>query len=185
MTSDEAVRQLGTELWTWRLPTQFRTSDDIPRVDRPHGWLPTFTATSVEERLERAAGFRERWVAIDRSTLTPTGEVDHRLLGSALARVHWECEILRNWERDAVLLASQAIGPYFDLLLRPPPFEEDRRGDLHHVLASVPAQLEVARDNLSRSGVRPLAAAAVRLLDGIEDALPTSVAELTGVVTAS
>jgi hypothetical protein len=49
----------------------------------------------------------------------------------------------------------------------------------------VPAQLEVARDNLSRSGVRPLAAAAVRLLDGIEDALPTSVAELTGVVTAS
>jgi hypothetical protein len=185
MTSDEAVRQLGTELWTWRLPTQFRTSDDIPRVDRPHGWLPTFTATSVEERLERAAGFRERWVAIDRSTLTPTGEVDHRLLGSALARVHWECEILRNWERDAVLLASQAIGPYFDLLLRPPPFEEDRRGDLHHVLASVPAQLEVARDNLSRSGVRPLAAAAVRLLDGIEDALPTSVAELAGVVTAS
>jgi hypothetical protein len=185
MTSDEAVRDLGTELWAWRLPTQFRTSDDIPRVDRPHGWLPTYTAASVEERLERAAGFRERWVAIDRATLTPAGEVDHRLLGAALARVRWECELLRNWERDAVLLASQAIGPYFDLLLRPPPFDDARRRDLHHVLANVPAQLDVARENLTRSGVRPLAAAAVRLLDGIEDALPASVAALAGVVSAS
>jgi hypothetical protein len=184
MTSDEAVRALGTEVWAWRLPTQFRSSDDIPRVDRPHGWLPTFTAASVEERLERAASFRARWAAIDRAALTPADEVDHRLLGSALARVRWECELLRNWERDAVLLASQAIGPYFDLLLRPPPFDEDRRGDLHHVLASVPTQLDVARENLARSGVRSLASAAVRLLDGIEDALPASVAALAGVVNA-
>ena len=28
------VQALGAELWTWRLATCFRTSDDIPRVDR-------------------------------------------------------------------------------------------------------------------------------------------------------
>ena len=185
MSAEDTVRHLGQELWEWRLPTQFRTSDDIPRVDRPRGWLPTFTAASVEQRMERAADLRERWAAIDRADLTPAGEVDHRLLGSALARVRWECEILRNWERDAVLLAEQAIGPYFDLLLRPPPFDAGRREDLHHVLAHVPAQLDVARENLSRTGVRPLAAAAVRLLDGIEDALPASVAALSGVLSVS
>jgi hypothetical protein len=184
MSADDTVRHLGEELWAWRLPTQFRTSDDIPRVDRPRGWLPTVTAASVEQRLEQAADLRDRWAAIDRADLTPAGEVDHRLLGSALARVRWECEILRNWERDAVLLAEQAIGPYFDLLLRPPPLDAGRREDLHHVLAHVPAQLDVARDNLRRAGVRPLAAAAIRLLDGIEDALPASVAALSGVLSA-
>lgn len=184
MSADDDVRHLGEDLWEWRLPTQFRTSDDIPRVDRPRGWLPTFTSASVEQRLERAVGLRERWTAIDSAELTPAGEVDHRLLGSALARVRWECEILRNWERDAVLLAEQALGPYFDLLLRPPPLDAGRREDLHHVLAHVPAQLDVARENLSRAGVRPLAAAAVRLLDGIEDALPASVAALSGVLSS-
>lgn len=183
MTSDDTVRALGEELWAWRLPTQFRTSDDIPRVDRPAGWLPTVTAASVEERLQRAEAFRARWAAIDRTALSPAAEVDHRLLGSALARVRWECEVLRNWERDAVLLAEQAIGPYFDLLLRPPPLDDDRRRDLQHVLRHVPAQLEVARDNLARAGVRPLAAAAVRLLEGIEEALPASVAALSGLVS--
>ncbi len=178
MSTDDTVRQLGEELWAWRLPTQFRTSDDIPRVDRPRGWLPAISAASVEERLEHAEVFRSRWAAIDRATLSRAGEVDHRLLGSALARVRWECEILRNWERDAVLLAEQAIGPYFDLLLRPAPLDDARVADLQHVLASVPAQLDLARDNLARGGVRPLAAAAVRLLDGIEDALPASVAGL-------
>jgi hypothetical protein len=185
MSADATVRELGVELWEWRLPTQFRTSDDIPRVDRPRGWLPSITAASVEQRLERTAVFRARWEAIDRAALSPAGEVDHRLLGSALARVRWECELLRNWERDAVLLAEQAIGPYFDLLLRPAPLDAGRVADLQHVLASVPGQLDVARDNLSHGGVRPLAAAAIRLLDGIEDALPASVAGLERRVDAA
>ncbi|MFP4233341.1 MAG: DUF885 family protein [Nitriliruptoraceae bacterium] len=184
MSADANVRQLGLELWEWRLPTQFRTSDDIPRVDRPRGWLPSITPASVEERLATAEHFRRRWEAVDRAELSPAGEVDHRLLGSALARVRWECELLRNWERDAVLLAEQAIGPYFDLLLRPPPFREERVADLAHVLANVPAQLEVAQASLARAGVRPLAAAAVRLLSGIEDALPASIAGLEGLVGA-
>lgn len=176
----QRVRDLGAEVWDWRLPTQLRTSDDIPRVDRPDGWLPTFTARSAEDRLTTARAFAERWAAIDVSQAPPDVEVDHRLIGSALARVHWEMEILRNWERDAVLLAEQAIGPYFDLLLRPPPFEEQRQDDLYHVLVNVPDQVAVARDNLSRAGVAPLGRAAIRLLDGIEDAVPASVDGLTG-----
>lgn len=178
MAVARSVADLGRQFWEWRLPTQLRTSDDIPRVDRPRGWLPAFSAASVEQRLARAEEFRHRWSAVPRDDLAPDVEVDLRLIGSALARVSWECEILRNWERDAVLLAEQAIGPYFDLLLRPPPFDAGRRADLQHVLDNVPAQVEVARTNLARAGVAPLAAAAIRLLEGIEDALPASVGAL-------
>ena len=178
MSIANSVAELGAEVWAWRLPTQFRTSDDIPRVDRPPRWLPDVSSSSVEQRLARAEELRRRWCAIPREDLAPEVEVNLRLIGSALARVRWECEVLRNWERDAVLLAEQAIGPYFDLLLRPPPFDEGRRADLQHVLEHVPAQLEVARSNLARAGSAPLAGAAVRLLEGIEDALPASVAAL-------
>lgn len=175
MTVMAEIQSLAEELWSWRLQTQLRSSDDIPRVDRPRGWLPRFSTEAVDERLATLTRFRERWAAIDRRGVAPAAEVDHRLLGSALARVRWEFEILRNWERDAVLLTGQAIGPYFDLLLRPPPFDQGRREDLHTVLAAVPGQLDVARDNLARVGARPLAGAAIRLLAGIEDALPASV----------
>ena len=72
MTVGEDVRAFGAAVWSWRLPTQIRASDDIPRVP-------------------------------------------------------WQCEILRNRERAAVLLAEQAIGPYFDLLLQAGLAEDEPR----------------------------------------------------------
>jgi hypothetical protein len=182
--SESDVRELGDELWSWRCATQFRTSDDIPRVDRPPTWLPVFTPESVATRVDQAARFRDRWAAIDVSSAPVPVQVDHRLLGSAFARVTWECEMLRNWERDAVFLVGQALGPYFDLLLRPPPFSDDRQAGVQHVLERLPAQLAVAKGNLERAGVATLARAAAHLLADIETALPESVAGLSGVVDA-
>lgn len=176
-----AVQELGAEIWEWRLDRALRTSDDIPRIDHAPGWLPRFDAATIDRDRERARELRQRWHA-----LVPgddvAAEVDHRLLGSTLARVTWELDILRNWERDAVLLVMQTIGPYFDQLLRPPPFSPDLQQGLVTVLAAVPAQVEVARTNLARAGVAPLADAAVRLLAGIEEQLPASVAGLAGLV---
>lgn len=177
--SEAAVQELGAQLWSWRLATSLRTSDDIPRVDRAPGWTPRFDPASVDERLEQAATLRHRWSAIDVRDEPVAVQVDHRLLGSALARVSWEFERLRNWERDAVLQVEQAIGPYFDLLLPLPPLDGRRQRDLVHVLERVPAQVQVARDNLARAGVAPLARAAVRLLGDIEEAMPASVAAAT------
>ncbi|MCF6506813.1 DUF885 domain-containing protein [Blastococcus sp. MG754426] len=178
MTAETAVRDLGAEIWEWRLATALRTSDDIPRVDHPAGWLPQFSAAAVEEKRRRAAEFRARWEGLDVSSAPVPVQVDHRLLGSALARVTWDLDVLRNWERDAVLLVGQVLGPYFDLLLRPPPFDAATRGSLQAVLDAVPAQVAVARENLARAGAGPLARAAARLLGDIEEALPTSVAGL-------
>lgn len=178
------LRTLADDLWTWRLATAFRTSDDIPRVDHPSGWLPEFTPESVQDRRETAAAFRRRWEELDLRAASVSEQVDHRLLGSALARVTWELDVLRNWERDAVLLTGQVLGPWFDLLLRPPPFSQDVQDGLLAVLAAVPRQLAVAQSNLDRAGAAPLARAAARLLDGVESSLPASVDGLVGFVDA-
>lgn len=158
--SESDVQELGDELWSWRCATQFRTSDDIPRVDRPPTWLPVFTPESVATRVDQAARFRDRWAAIDVSSAPVPVQVDHRLLGSALARVTWECEMLRSWERDAVFLVGQALGPYFDLLLRPPPFNDDRQApaDGCHSGVLCGSVEAAAMTALSRPRVRPVVA---------------------------
>lgn len=178
------VQGLGAEIWTWRLDRALRTSDDIPRIDHAPGWLPRFDVASIERDREQARTFRRRWHALDPGD-DVAAVVDHRLLGSVLARVTWELDILRNWERDAVLLVMQAIGPYFDQLLRPPPFSVELQRGLVTVLAAVPEQLGVARTNLARAGVAPLADAAVRLLSDIEAQLTASVQGLSGLVESS
>lgn len=178
-----AVQELGAEVWAWRLDRALRTSDDIPRVDHAPGWLPRFDAQSIDDDREHAEAFRRRWAAIKPGS-DVAAVVDHRLVGSTLARVTWELDRLRNWERDAVLQVMQAIGPYFDQLLRPPPFSIELQEGLVTVLAAVPSQVDVARTNLERAGVAPLADAAVRLLSDIETALPASVRGLEGLVAA-
>ena len=124
------------------------------------GLAAALRPAAVEEFRLALAGFAERWRAIDAEglgALPVATQVDHRLLGAALARVHWELEVLRNWERDAVFLTSQVLGPWFDLLLPPPPFEARRQSDLVRVLEAIPAAVEQAIANLERAGVATLA----------------------------
>jgi len=173
------LERLGAEFWEWRDATSFRTSDDIPRVERPAGWLPRFDRSAIDEFRLALAGFAGRWRAIDAAgigALPVATRVDHRLLGAAMARVHWELEVLRNWERDAVFLTSQVLGPWFDLLLAPPPFDARRRSDLVRVLEAIPGAVEQAIVNLERAGVATLARVAAGDLRDIGARLSTSVA---------
>ncbi|MGH3705253.1 MAG: hypothetical protein ACRDT9_11535, partial [Agromyces sp.] len=163
---DADLARLGTDFWQWRAANSFRTSDDIPRIERPAGWVPRFDPAAIERQRGELAAFVERWRATDAAALPVPDQVDHRLLGSALARVRWELDVLRNWERDAVFLTSQVIGPWFDLLLAPPPFGAARQADLVSVLEAVPQAVEQAIANLERAGVAALArVAAAELAD--------------------
>ncbi|HET8779450.1 MAG TPA: DUF885 family protein, partial [Agromyces sp.] len=173
------LEQLAVEFLEWRDATSFRTSDDIPRVERPAGWVPRFDPAAIDEFLLVVGGFAERWRSLDTEglrALPVPAQVDHRLLGAALARVHWELAVLRNWERDAVFLTSQILGPWFDLLLAPPPFEARRQSDLVRVLEAIPAAVDQAIANLERAGVATLARVAAAELDDIEARLAQSVA---------
>ena len=182
--SAATIRELGEELWAWRSRAAFRTSDDIPRIDHEPGWMPELTLSAIDDRRERAAEFRGRWRALDTTALPVSDLVDHRLLGSALARISWELDLLRTWERDAVFCVGQALGPYYDLLLPGPPLGQARQRALTQVLRAVPAQLDLADAHLARAGWAPLARAAVRLLDGIEEILPASVDAAADLVDA-
>ena len=168
------VQELGREFWEWRLASSYRSPDDVPRVEYDPEWTPEFDEDSARRRLRRAAEFRRRWEEIDCAGEPVSVQVDHRLIGSAVSRVEWETGTLRSWERDAVMQVHQALGPVYDSMLRPPPFDADRQDGLIHRLGRVAPQLEVARENLSRAGASALAGAAVRLLGGIHEALPRS-----------
>ena len=175
------LQHFGAEFWEWRDATSFRTSDDIPRVERPAGWMPRFDPDAIDEFRLALGGFTERWRALDAEglgALPVAAQVDHRLLGAALARVHWELDVLRNWERDAVFLTSQVLGPWFDLLLAPPPFDARRQSDLVRVLEAIPAAVDQAIVNLDRAGVSTLARVAAAELHDIGARLARSVAEV-------
>lgn len=183
MTSPETdLDRLGTEFWEWRAVNSFRSGDDIPRIERPAGWLPRFDPDSIARQRRELRDFIEQWRAMDASGWPVPAQIDHRLLGSALARVHWELDVLRNWERDAVFLTSQILGPWFDLLLAPPPFDAWRQSDLVRVLEAMPAAADQAIANLDDAGVATLARVAAASLDDIGARLARSAAELTPVM---
>lgn len=175
-TTDPAgdLRELAADIWAWRAQQQPATGDDIPRLPRPAGWLPDFSADAVARARARRQELADRWAALDVSGLDVEARVDHRLVGSVLCRVAWELDVLQSWRRDPVFHVHQALGPYYDLLLPLPPFDDERAGSLATAIESVPRALEAAQASLDEP-TGPLTAAALALLDGVGERLEQSV----------
>jgi hypothetical protein len=159
---------LAEEFWAWRVAAQPDSSDDITRVERPPGWVADWSAATIAGRREAAREFAGRYAALDLAAAPLTEQVDGRLLGSAIARAHWELELLRGWERNPGFYLDQALVPVFNLLLAPPPVDVAAVAAL---LRRVPVLLGQARDNLGERAAAPLAAYALRLLAGAPDQL--------------
>ncbi|WP_439593479.1 DUF885 family protein [Microbacterium sp.] len=183
MTTTDLIA-LSDDIARWAKSAAFRSSDDIPRIRRSPEWLPEFTPASIDERRVELARFRERLAAVSVTEGDVAAAVDARLLGSVLDRVEWDLDVLRNWERDAVFLVGQILGPWFDLLLPLPPYSADVERGLVVVARSIPERVRVARDNLSRAGVGDLARAASLELVDIDARFAASVAALQGVVSS-
>lgn len=176
---------LSDDIAAWASVAAFRSSDDIPRLRRSPDWLPDFSRASVAERLGAVAAFRARLEGL-RLTLQGddvASQVDLRLLASVLNRAEWDLEVLRNWERDAVFLVGQILGPWFDLLLPLPPYSPEAERGLVVVAGSIPVRVELARRHLEESGVADLAHVAAIDLEGMRDRFVASVAALAGVVS--
>lgn len=180
----DALDDLARDFWTWRVVHQPSTADDIPRVERPANWMPDWSAASIAARREALAAFERRWHAIDASALTVPRQVDHRLIGSAIARVRWELDIAPAWQRDPAFYIQQALGPVYDVLLPPPPIDAGRADALIARFAHVPAVLEHARANLTDAR-RPFARLAIDTLAGIEKNIETVAREIDAAVPSS
>jgi hypothetical protein len=176
------IEELGSRIWQWRGRTQPRTRDDIPRLERPPGWLPDFSLAAVQQiRAERDA-FAAELGGIDPGPAV-SDIIDHRLLASVLDRVRWELDILRAWQCQPRFYIDQALGTVFDTLLRPG-VDGDRVREVVRLLKVVPAILATGQENLVGHAVAEFAGLAVAELGDIEsrcaalsDALVTTAPE--------
>ena len=155
--------ELGERFWAWRARQQPRTRDDLPRLDRPPGWLPEVESGLADRRREELGAFQAELTGIHPREVAD--RVDHRLLRSALARVEWESEILRVRSIPRYWV-DQALGPVFDALLQPG-VDPPRIAEVVRLLRAVPATLSHAPAALARPA-REFAALAVAELDGID-----------------
>ena len=145
----DAQEKLGEDFWRWRAETQPASPDDIPRVARPPGWAPDWSASSIARRRSTLAELEKRFRALPIPIDTPA-EIDRRLLGSALARVHWELEKNPTWRRSPAFWVDQALASPHELLVIPPPFDAQRSSDLLRRLDAVPALVEQAKQALDQ-----------------------------------
>jgi Bacterial protein of unknown function (DUF885) len=170
----DQLGEFGTRLWTWRSRQQPRSRDDIVRLIRPAGWLPDWRAATVDGYRARLTEFEAEHRAIDTADAPVCVVVDHELLGSALARVRWELDVLRQWRNQPSFYVDQSIGVVFDHLLVPPPFDQARTLAILESLRAVRPMLEVGKDNLAGHAVEPFAAVTVRELAEVASQVPAA-----------
>jgi uncharacterized protein (DUF885 family) len=173
----DELDDLARDFWTWRAAEMPVTTDDIPRLERPAAWLPKWSPADVSGYRHDLEKFETRWKNIDVSHWPVPRQVDYRLMGSAIARVRWELEITRNWQRNPLFYNDQTIGAYYSLLLAPPPFDAARSRDVVQTLAAIPSILDDAKKNLSQP-VAPFAQLAIDQLQEIRPAMLASIREL-------
>jgi uncharacterized protein (DUF885 family) len=173
----DSLDDLTRDFWAWRAAEHPVSTDDIPRLERPAGWLPDWSAAAVTRYRSQLEEFEARWKKIDPSAWPISRQVDHRLMGSALARVRWELYVLRNWQKNPMFYVDQTAGAYFHLLLPPPPFDAARTKQIVATLASVSRTLEDGKKNLTQPAA-PFARLALDQLRDIRPRMLKSVGEL-------
>jgi uncharacterized protein DUF885 len=145
--SQDTLNKLASDYWTWRAQYQPFNLDDIPRIERPPGLKQSWSAPSVARQKAELAEFESRWHKLSHSA-PMAAEVDYRLMGSALARVHWELDYNRRWQRDPSFYLEQTLTPVLEALLEPPPLNDVRSHEVIVRLQNIPSILEDAKANL-------------------------------------
>lgn len=173
----DSLDNLANEFWTWRASEQPVTFDDIPRLERPAGWVPDWSPAAVARYRQQLEQFEARWKKMDASRWPVDRQVDYRLIGSALARVRWELYLCRNWQRDPGFYVQQTVGALAEALLPPPPFDAARTQRIVATLASIPQTLEDGRQNLTHPAA-PFARLAIGQLQDVRPQLLRSISAL-------
>jgi uncharacterized protein (DUF885 family) len=165
-----SFEEFAADFWAWRARYQPFTADDIPRIEHPFG-SRNWSAASITKQRESLGQLENRWKAFDPRAWPVPRQVDHRLMGSALARVRWELDINRRWERDPTFYLDQTLGALADALLAPPPFDGPRSREIMARMDEIPAILETAKANLHSAA--PFAKLASESLKNIRSQLQT------------
>jgi len=168
--SYDELQALAGSFFEWRRVQQPVSGDDIPRVERPAGWVPDWSPQALEGYRERYRGFLDAVDAVDTAGWTVPQQVDRRLLRAAIQRVHWELDVLRAPHRNPLFYVEQTLGSVFELLILTGPVDAARAEAIVRRFAHIPQTLEDARKNLTEP-VRPFAEATISTLQDIEERL--------------
>lgn len=178
----ESIVSFSNDFWKWRSRYQPFSQDDIPRVEHPAGQRD-WSASAIAKQRQELAAFDQRWKNLPHQNLAVSDQVDYRLLGSALARVHWELEINKRWERDPTFYVDQAITGLLEALLAPPPFTAQRSQQILERMENIPALFREGMANLHPA--KPFAELALGELRDIRPKLTGVVKEVGPMLTPS
>jgi hypothetical protein len=168
--ADPGLQSLAAEFFEWRRVQQPATGDDIPRVERPDGWVPDYSPEKLLEYRAQYAVFLERLERLDTSAFSPGDQVDAKILRAAIERVHWELDILKDPYRNPLFYVQQTLGSVFELLILSSPMTDSRAENILLRLEHFPATIKSAKSNLGLA-VRPFAQATIATLAGIDQRL--------------
>src|SRR6202789_2910033 len=132
----------------WRATEQPFSNDDIPRIERPAGFKVDWSPAAGKRYRRQIADFERQWRALDMSGASVADQVDYRLLGSAIARVYWELDVVPDWRRNPSFYVDQSLGSVYAFLLPPPPIQADRQLQILDRMERIPATLAAGRENL-------------------------------------
>ncbi len=183
VTAAGELDDLARDFWAWRAVHQPLSSDDIPRIERPAGWVPDWSQPAVAGRRQALKAFEDHWKKLEVSGWPIPRQVDYRLLGSALARVRWELDITRGWRRNPMFYLDQTLGAIFERLLQPPPIDRARSEEIVSRMAGIPRTVEAAKLNLDQA-VAPFARLAIEELKNARPRLLTVARELKPLLAA-
>jgi hypothetical protein len=158
------LQELAENFWTWRAVNQPVSYDDIPRIERPAGWVSDWSRQAIERRRRELADFTKRQEGVDSRSWPISQQVDHRLIGSAIARVRWELDITRTQDCNPGFYVDQTLGLLFLQLLKPPPFDEARGREIIKTIQGFTRTVAEGQENLAGKAIKPFALAAIEKL---------------------
>jgi len=176
--AQDSLEKLATDFWTWRAENAPFNNDDVPRMERPAGLKRSWSAAAIAKQHADLAAFEARYKKIDATKWQVPQQVDYRLIGSALARVHWELDYNKRYQTDPTFYVDQSMAPILEAILPTPPFDKARSGDLIARVQNVPAIIDDAEANLQKP-CAPFAKLAIESLTDIRTQLWEMAHEVT------
>src|SRR6266513_3932087 len=177
----EALDKLAGDVWTWRAKYAPFTDDDVNRIERPGG-TRDWSRAQIDNQRKDLAEFEARWKKIDIRGWPVPKQVDYKLIGSALSRVHWELDVNPRWKRDPTFYIAQTLTPVVEALTEPGPYDAARSQEILTRIENIPSILQQGAENLDKPPA-PFATVAAQKLDGIRDRLHTMASALIGLTT--
>src|SRR5438105_13032025 len=168
-STSDTLDMLAKDFWSWRAKYAPVTGDDVNRLERPGG-VRDWSAAAIDKRGHDLKDFDTRYQKIDASGWPVPQQVDYRLIGSALSRVHWELEVNPRWKRDPNFYIEQTLTPIVEAFTVPAPYDEARSREILTRIENVPSILQQGSENLDKVPA-PFAIVAITSLDGIRDRL--------------